>query len=331
VDELIARAQTIADDVFFPVAGEVDAAGVVPTSHLQTLAAAGLYGLTGPVAAGGAGADQATVHAVVEALAGGDLATTFVWLQHLGVPRMVAEAPAALREEFLADLCAGRTRSGIALLAATRPGPPAITVRREGAEFVLDGGVPWVTGWAHVDVLLVAARDAADVVHFLLVDAVEGPTLTADPQRLVAVEASSTVELSVRGHRVPAGRLVRTVPMQCWQAGDPAGLRPNGSLALGVAARCARLAELPALDTDLAAVRTQLDAAGPAELPAARAAAAALAHRASGLLAVATGSRSVGRGHPAERLARAALFLLVFGSRPSIRAALLTQLLPSSG
>ncbi|MCW2581801.1 MAG: hypothetical protein JWQ53_591, partial [Klenkia sp.] len=218
MDEVIARAQTIADEVFFPAAGEVDAAGVVPAAHLETLAEAGLYGLTGPVGAGGQGADQAAVDAVVEALAGGDLATTFVWLQHLAVPRMVAEGPAALREEFLVDLCAGRTRSGIALLAATRPGPPAITVRREADGFVLDGGVPWVTGWAHVDVLLVAARDAADVVHFLLVDAVEGPTLTADPQRLVAVEASSTVQFSVRGHRVPATRLVRTVPMERWQA-----------------------------------------------------------------------------------------------------------------
>ncbi|MCW2581931.1 MAG: uncharacterized protein JWQ53_721, partial [Klenkia sp.] len=66
-------------------------------------------------------------------------------------------------------------------------------------------------------------------------------------------------------------------------------------------------------------------------LPAARAAAAALAHRASGLLAVVTGSRSVGRGHPAERLAREALFLLVFGSRPTIRTALMDHLQQHSG
>ncbi|WP_200938858.1 acyl-CoA dehydrogenase family protein [Modestobacter sp. Leaf380] len=326
MSDIVARARALADDLLFPAAGAVDAAGEVPGAHLDALADAGLYGLTGPVSAGGLAADRATVHGVVEALAGGDLSTTFVWLQHLLAPGMIAEAPEPLRGGFLADLCAGRVRSGIALLAATRPGPPAITARREGDVFVLDGGVPWVTGWAHVDVVLVAARDAADVVHFLLVDAVAGDGLDVVPQQLVAVQASSTVGLRLTGHAVPVSRLVRSVPLDRWQAGDPAGLRLNGSLALGLTARCARLAELPSLDADLADVRAQLDAAGPDGLPDARAAAAALAHRATGLLAVATGSRSVSRGHPVERLAREALFLLVFGSRPAIRTALLHRL-----
>lgn len=324
VSDIVARARALADDLLFPDATAVDAAGVVPAATLDILAAEGFYGLTGPASAGGLAADAATVHAVAEALAGGDLAATFIWLQHLTVPAMVAGSP--LAGEFLADLCAGRVRSGIALLAATRPQPVAITARREGDAFVLDGGVPWVTGWGHVDVLLVAARTPDDVVHFLLVDAQAGPTLEVVPQRLVAVQASWTVELRVAGHVVPASRLVRSVPLAQWQAADPGNLRANGSLALGVAARCARLAQLPALEADVAAVRAQLDAAGPGELPAARAAAAALAHRAAGLLAVAVGSRSVSRGHPAERLTREALFLLVFGSRPAIRAALLAEL-----
>ncbi|SDN83377.1 Acyl-CoA dehydrogenase [Klenkia soli] len=324
MSDIVARARALADDLLFPAATGVDADGVLPGAALDTLAAEGLYGLTGPASHGGLAADPPTVHAVAEALAGGDLSVTFIWLQHLTVPAMVAGSP--LAGEFLADLCTGRVRSGIALLAATRPEPVAITARREATSFVLDGGVPWVTGWGHVDVLLVAARTPDDVVHLLLVDAQAGPTLEVVPQRLVAVQASATVELRVRGHVVPASRLVRSVPLAEWQAADPGNLRTNGSLALGVAARCARLGELPALEVDVAAVRARLDAAGPDGLPAARAAAAALAHRAAGLLAVAVGSRSVSRGHPAERLTREALFLLVFGSRPAIRAALLGEL-----
>jgi len=324
VPDIVARARALADDLLFPGATAVDRAGEVPTAVLDALADAGLYGLTGPVSHGGLAADPPTVHAVAEAVAGGDLSAAFIWLQHLTVPAMVAGSP--LAEEYLADLCAGRVRAGIALLAATRPQPVAITARRDGDRFVLDGGVPWVTGWGHVDVVLVAARDDADVVHFLLVDAVAGPTLAAVPQQLVAVQASATVELSLHGHEVPASRLVRSVPLAEWQAADPGNLRTNGSLALGLVERCTRLADLPGLAADLAAVRARLDAAGPARLPAARAEAAALAHRATGLLAVAVGSRSVSRGHPAERLTREALFLLVFGSRPAIKAALLDRL-----
>jgi hypothetical protein len=41
---------------------------------------------------------------------------------------------------------------------------------------------------------------------------------------------------------------------------------------------------------------------------------------------VATGSRSARAGSDAERTAREALFLLVFGSRPAIKASLLSRL-----
>jgi alkylation response protein AidB-like acyl-CoA dehydrogenase len=326
VTALVARSRALAEDLLFPSAAAVDAAGAVPRGHLDALANAGLYGLTGPTDAGGRAADPATVAAVVEELAAGDLATTFIWLQHLGVVGALARGPEALRAEFLADLCAGRRRGGVALQAALRPGPPAVRVHGHGDELVLDGDVPWVTGWGHVDLLLVAARDDADDVVFVLVDAVPSPTLTAVPQRMVAVTASATVQLRLDGHRVPAGRRVSTVPLGVLRAGDAAGLRANGSLALGLIARCARLLGPSPLDGDLARARTRLDEAGQAELPAARAGASALAHRAAGLLVAATGSSAVLAGAHAERSAREAVFLLVFGSRPAIKEALVAEL-----
>ncbi|MBB3677629.1 acyl-CoA dehydrogenase family protein [Modestobacter versicolor] len=324
--DAVARARALAEELLFPSAAVVDAAGAVPRSHLDAIADAGLYGLTGPADAGGLDADPGTVAAVVEELASGELSTAFVWLQHLGVAGALRDGPEPLREAFLADLCAGRRRGGVALQAALRPGPAAVRVRTDGDGLVLDGTVPWVTGWGHVDLLLVAARDAADDVVFALVDAVGSATLAVAPQRMVAVTASATVELRLDGHRVPAGRVVGTVPLADIRAGDAAGLRPNGSLALGLVARCARLLGPSPLDGELAGARARLDAATPEELPAARAAASALAHRAAGLLVVSTGSSAVHSGAHAERLAREALFLLVFGSRPAIRAALVAEL-----
>jgi alkylation response protein AidB-like acyl-CoA dehydrogenase len=326
VADVVAHARELAADLLAPAAAAVEAAETVPRAHFDALADAGLYGLTGPVEAGGLGADPATVASVVEELAAGDLATTFVWLQHLGVVRLVSAAGAPpLREEFLPDLCAGWRRAGIALQAALRPGAPAIRLRRDGGDLVLDGAVPWVTGWGLVDLLLVAARDGEDVA-FVLVDARHNATLTTTPHRMTAVQASATVQLELTGHRVPAGRRVHTAPLALLLARDAAGLRLNGSLALGVTLRCARLVGPSSLDDELAATRARLDAASPEELPGARAAAAALAHRAAGALAVATGSRTVVRGSTAERTAREAVFLLVFGTRPAIKQALLTEL-----
>ncbi|MGY1669036.1 acyl-CoA dehydrogenase family protein [Geodermatophilus sp. SYSU D00710] len=316
-------ARRLAEELLAPAAAAVDAGGVLPRGHLDALAAAGLYGLVGPPAAGGGGADGATLAAVVEELAAGDLATAFVWLQHHGAVGRLAAA--GTHPDLLADLCRGRRRAGIALQAATRPDAAPVTLRRDGGDTVLDGAVPWVTGWGLVDVLLVAARDGDDVAY-ALVDAVEGPTLQAVPQSLAAVQASATVELRLTGHRVPAGRLLGTTPVAEVRAADAAGLRVNGSLALGLVRRCTRLVGPSPLDAELDAVRARLDAAGPADLPAARAEAAALAHRAAGALAVAAGSGAARAGSVAERTAREAVFLLVFGSRPAIRDALLERL-----
>ena len=315
-------ARELAASLLAPAAAEVDASGVLPRGHLDALAAAGLYGLLGPADAGGLDGDGATLAAVVEELAAGDLATAFVWLQHHGVVGRLAASGA--HPDLLAGLCAGRVRAGIALQAALRPGPPAMRARRDGDVLVLDGDVPWVTGWGLVDVVLVAARDGADVL-FVLVDAAEGPTLAVVRQRMVAVQASSTVELRLSGHRVPAGRLLHRAPHADLLAGDAAGLRTNGSLALGLVRRCAGLIGPSPLGVELDAVRARLDAAGAADLPAARAEAAALAHRAAGALVAATGSASVRAGSVAERTAREAVFLLVFGSRPAIRAHLLDR------
>jgi alkylation response protein AidB-like acyl-CoA dehydrogenase len=112
----------------------------------------------------------------------------------------------------------------------------------------------------------------------------------------------------------------------------------NGSLSLGVAGRCARLvggladhdagasrdagvAESLAAERD--ACRRSLDVAGPDALPAARAAASELAMRAAAAAMVSAGARGILEGDHAERLVREAAFLLVFGSRPSIRTSLL--------
>ena len=110
-------------------------------------------------------------------------------------------------------------------------------------------------------------------------------------------------------------------PASC--ASSANATRMNGSFALGVAARAIRLLGPGPLDAALDDCRAALDAAPPETLPAARAAASAFAMRAATTLTVASGAGSVLRDHHAQRLVREAMFLLVFGSRPQIKSALL--------
>jgi alkylation response protein AidB-like acyl-CoA dehydrogenase len=317
---VVDAARHLADTVLFPGALDADRSPVVPADRLDALAAGGFYGVFAPVEAGGLGADPATVHAVVEALAGGCLTTTFVWLQHLGAVGAALSGPAPLRGAWLTSLATGRVRSGVAFAHLRRPGPPAVTARPATGGWLVRGTAPWVTGWSRIDVVHVAARHGDDVV-WLLVDAVESPTLVTRRLALAALDATATVEMALHDHAVPADRVTAVQPLAEWLERDALGLRTNGSLALGVAGRCCRLLGASPLDEQLAATRTALDTASPEALPTARARATELAHRAAGALAARGGGRSLLRDQHAQRLAREALFLLVQGQTPAIRDA----------
>jgi alkylation response protein AidB-like acyl-CoA dehydrogenase len=250
-------------------------------------------------------------------------------MQHQGVVRQIARTSGAVRDEWLAPLCRGDRRSGVAI-AGIRAGADPLRARPSPYGWKLHGSVPWVTGWGLVDFVHVAALDDDGDVIWLLVDAGRAPSLRIERQRLVACDASGTVTVTVEGHVVAGERCAARTSYVDWQRADVEGLRPNGSLALGVAGRCAALlgsSELAGeLSDEIGRTRSLLDAAGSDEMPAARAAASELCWRAAAQLLVTTGGRSVLTDQHAQRLAREAMFLLVFGSRPSIKAALLHRL-----
>ena len=333
--EILAVARRLADDLLFAEAMRVDGLDVLPVAQLNALAAEGLYGASVPVQAGGLGLDLEAACAVTEELASGCLATTFVWLQHRGLAMTLAAegTPAALRDQWLGPVCRGQVRGGIALTGII-PGSPLLRARPTGGGWLVHGEAPWVTGWGLIDLLLVQARGPQDSIVTLILDAADRPGLTVTRQRLASVNASVTVRLGFDGVGVPAERFAGQAPFDPAESLRPDRMRINGSLALGLVSRCARLLGPGPLDDELAACRERLDEAITADATAmaqARVAASELAVRATAALAVRDGSRSVTVGHHPQRLAREALFLLVFGSRPGIKSALLRRFGASAG
>ena len=329
--QLRERAVQIAEELLWPAAAQVDGAEQVPAAHLDALAAAGLYGLAGPDAP----ADPDLAGFVLETFAGACLATAFVWMQHHGAVRAAASGSDALRNRWLVPLCRGEVRAGVGF-AGLRPGRDRMRVRRVDGGWLLDGEIPWVTGWDQIDLVYLGACDEQDVIHRFFVDAVASPSLVAQVQRLTSVQASRTATLSFREHFVGDDRLVDAQPLAEWTAAEASGSAMNGFLAVGVAARCARLlrefgapaGSADALDAEVTRARARLQAAagGGEPVPQVRAAVSALASRAAARLTVQVGSRAALAGNPADRLTREAAFLLVFGSRPAIKNALVEAL-----
>jgi alkylation response protein AidB-like acyl-CoA dehydrogenase len=230
-----------------------------------------------------------------------------------------------LRRRWLEPLCRGESWAGVAF-GGLRAGPAQVSVRPASGGWTLHGLLPQITGWRLIDVVMISARTEDDrrVVSMLL-PAEPAPGMVPEPLTLIAANASSTVRLRLDGVFVPSSNVMSNWPYVPPPEYDGGG-RPNGSLSLGVARRCLRLMGAGPLDSELEARRRQLDEAKDRDLAGARAAAAGLALRAAAALIVSQGSTSILAGQHAQRLYREAAFLLVFGSRPATRTALLRRL-----
>ena len=324
--EFLSAAQQLADDVLFERALDVDASGEVPADNLDLFRDAGFYGLWTPQEVGGCGFDELDRLPILETLAGGCLTTAFVWAQHGGGSANAARTPpgSAVHETWARALATGERRSGVAFAHVLRP-EPCLFAERSAGGWVLRGVAPFVTGWGHIDAVLVAAHDA-DRLVWMLIPAAEARTLSSRRLRLAAVDSSVTVELHFGGHAVGDDEVVEVIDYSDWLSFYRLGLRTNGALMLGVASRALGLLGPSPLDAELEAARSALYAAGVDDMPECRAQVGHVGIRATSALVSSVGGRAITLAHHAQRLAREALFLLVQGQTAEIRAGHLHRL-----
>jgi alkylation response protein AidB-like acyl-CoA dehydrogenase len=330
---LLAAAAAIVDEVLFPAAAEVDRTGRIPDSHFALLAAEGFYGLFAPPEVGGPGLEFTEALRVIETLAGGCLTTTFTWLQHHGIVMGLLMTPNEdLRARLLAPAVRGEVRGGGAFSGVVHT-PPRVRATRRPGGWSVSGRVPFVSGWGIVDLLHVSAFDetTGEVVSGL-VDAHPGPGIaTVEPLTLVAGQGTNTVALGLRDLVLPDEQVTTRIDRAAYLDGLTVGLLVDSALALGLTGRAVRLladvdpraAETLRGERDDLRDRFDSALAEPDRLPALRAACSALTQRACTALVVAGGGAALLDGHPAQRLAREALFTHVVASRPEVRSALL--------
>jgi alkylation response protein AidB-like acyl-CoA dehydrogenase len=336
----VAAARLLADELLRPAAERVEVQGV-PRSHLDALAAAGLFGVTAPREYGGSDQPTASIREIVEILAGADASTWFVWTQHhTPVRTLVRGTNDALRDRWLQRLAAGADLAGVAFTHLRRPGPPAVRAERVDGGWQIDGQLAWLTSWGLADVFLVGAVRGDDVV-WLLVPLAAGPAVRATPLRLLAMGGTRTVTVELDGLHVADDDVVLVEPLAEWRVSDAERTADVSPAVLGVSGECVRRLALATSDpataaaarlaAELAEVRRRAyqlqDTSGPREARlAARAQAHALSLRASAALVAAGAGRSMLADAPAGRLAREALFLLVQGQDAGTRSAQLAAL-----
>lgn len=336
----------MARELLEPQAAAVDAS-VVPRSHLQALADAGLLGVVAPVEVGGAGASFEVMREVTEVLAGADAATWFVQAQHHAVVRMLVSSTSPGAARYLPRLASGELVAGFAFSHLRRYPHRPVVARPVDGGWRLDGIAPWYTGWGLNDVAFLSGVTDEGEVIFGAVPAREGGGLTVQTAlRTAALDAACTVVLRLDGVCVADEDVALRQSHGQWLAGDTLVANANPAI-FGVASSAVELLRSVGVARDepatthaagifearLADVRSRCYALADTVPPSEaiderlelRAVALELLIGVTSALVAANSGPAMALTSPAQRKAREALFLLVQAQTGPARAASLER------
>jgi alkylation response protein AidB-like acyl-CoA dehydrogenase len=199
-----------------PIAQQMDEEGTMPDSLIEKMAQNGFFGMTFPEQYGGMGVDTMTYAVVIEELSKASAGVSVM----LTVHNSVGSYPVAMygsdeaRQEYLPRMAAG----AIAAFCITEPGAGsdaaaiASTARRDGDEYVLNGGKIFVTNGARASFYVVMARTPDTVGHrdinaFIVEKGTPGLTVAKKEDKM-GLRASDTVAIDLEDVRIPAKNLL---------------------------------------------------------------------------------------------------------------------------
>jgi butyryl-CoA dehydrogenase len=315
-------------------ADAADRSGSWPEEDLRDLAEIGAMRWQLPREMGGHDLSPVELHLRYEAIASASLATALVLSQRDSAAGLIDGAESdSLRRELLPALAANEVFStvGIAQLTTSRQGgPPALVAEATEAGYRLNGLIPWATGADHCDFFVSGAvcegKTPSQILFALPIDL--SGIIVEPPMPMVALAASRTTAL--RCTNVPlAHRWILTGPRERVLGSRRKSLAIGQSFpAMGL---CRSALDLIAehhsdraqqthakLNHQLNSVRERVllfcesPTPDPADAPRLRGLCNDLAVRITHTAVALYKGTALIMDHPAQRLAREAMFLLVW-------------------
>ena len=280
-------------------------------------------------------------------LSRGHLTTAFIWTQFLAAIQRLEKAPTDLRLKWLPRLAEGSTFAtvGISHLTTSRQHwtTPAVHAIPEANGYRITGSIPWVTGSPQADVIVAGATlDDGNQILFALDTKSPGVERGA-PLSLLALSGSQTGGIELRDVPIAFDDLIAGPVAQVLKAmgGGGAGSLMTSAIATGHALSAwdhldritAGREEFDVIkQTWRETLRTlrddilntaQADSSGPHTAESLRLRSTTLALQLSQALLTASKGAGFVTGHPAERIAREAMFFLVWSCPQAVAGELL--------
>ena len=213
-EELKRTIERFVADEINPHVDEWEEAGIFPAHELfKKLGNLGLLGLTKPEAYGGAALDYS--YSVVAAEAFGDIRCGGVPMAigvqtDMATPALARIGHPELQREFLAPAVAGEQ---VACIGVSEPGAGSdvaairTTARKDGGDYVINGGKLWITNGTQADWMCCLANTSDDKPHrnkSLVVVPMRTPGVTvARKIRKLGMHSSDTAQIHFDDVRVP--------------------------------------------------------------------------------------------------------------------------------
>jgi len=189
-------------------------AGAFPAHEVfGKLGALGLLGLTKPVTAGGAALDYSYAVVLAEALGScrcGGVPLAIGVQTDMATPALARIGSAELQQEFLAPAVAGEM---VACIGVSEPGAGSdvasisTTARKDGDDYVINGGKLWITNGAQADWMCCLVTTSAGSPHrnkSLVVVPMKTPGVTVARRiRKLGMHCSDTAQIFLDDVRVP--------------------------------------------------------------------------------------------------------------------------------
>lgn len=311
-------------------ADELDVSGDWPLEDLQALADAGVLGmaLPSPLGANQSALDQ---HLVYEQIARASLGVSLILSQRDAAIGLIAGSNASSKDAQVNQLADGTfTTVGVAQLTTSRQGAvPALSATRDADGYRIDGLIPWCTGAAQAK-FIVAGAMTEEGRQLLFLLRPDSPGFMIDPPLpLVALRSTWTTSIHcvgvhinpsdilsgpadkvlVRSNHLPLGQAFLAMGL-CQGAIDLIAQHRSDSAKAAAESFTAQLSDLRKQILELSEPRDETQAV--AESSEIRGRCNDLAVRITHAAVALYKGTALLAGHPAQRLAREAMFLLVW-------------------
>jgi citronellyl-CoA dehydrogenase len=213
-DELRRTVERFCREQLNPHVDEWEEAGIYPAHDVfRKLGDLGLLGLTKPAAVGGADLDYSYAVAMAEALGAcrcGAIPMSIGVQTDMATPALARFGTPELQQEFLAPAIAGEM---VACIGVSEPGAGSdvaairTTARKDGGDYVINGGKLWITNGAQADWMCCLASTSDGGPHrnkSLIVVPMRTPGVTVERTiRKLGMLASDTAQIHFDDVRVP--------------------------------------------------------------------------------------------------------------------------------